>query len=145
VASRPIAAKAALRIFQNRARSAASAATRTSVAPASAQKRSMSANCASTSWAEPSSSTSSAAPASVGQPAWAAISAASMESVSIISIAAGTTPRPTIAETASPAASGDGKKAARVRIVSGTGITRSQIFVTTASVPSEPTSAASRS
>ena len=54
-------------------------------------------------------------------------------------------PPETIADTASPASPVCSKKATSVRTVSGFGITRSQIFVATPSVPSEPTKAPSRS
>ena len=64
---------------------------------------------------------------------------------SIISIAPGTMPACTIADTAVPAARVESKNATRVRVVSGTGTTRSQIFVAMPSVPSEPTNAPSRS
>ena len=142
---RPMAAKAALRARQKRWRSASSRAIRTSVAPASVQKRSTSSKRASHSRSEPSSSTSSAAPASSGKPAWAIGSAAWMARLSIISIAPGTTPARVMADTASPACSGESKKATSVRTASGTGTTRRVILVTSASVPSEPTSAPSRS
>lgn len=64
---------------------------------------------------------------------------------SIISIAAGIRPAPTISETASPAALVESKKATSVRTLSGAGSTRSQIFVATPNVPSEPTKAPIRS
>jgi len=64
---------------------------------------------------------------------------------SIISIAAGVIPAATISETTSPAALVSSKKATSVSTCSGAGTTRNVIFVTTASVPSEPTSAPRRS
>src|SRR3954452_17301016 len=64
-----------------------------------------------------------------------------MASSSIISIAPGTTPLVTISPTASPAARVESKNATSVLTVSGTGTTRSQAFVATPSVPSEPTNA----
>ena len=87
----------------------------------------------------------SAAPASVGKPAPTACSAAWIVSVSIISIAPGTTPPETISETVSPASPVVAKNATIVLTVSGTGMTRSVIFVQIPSVPSEPTNAPSRS
>jgi hypothetical protein len=86
-----------------------------------------------------------AAPASAGQPACAIFSEASIVRRSIISIAPGTTPAETIAETACPAALGEAKNATSVRTASGAGTTRSVIFVATPSVPSEPTKTPCRS
>ena len=63
----------------------------------------------------------------------------------MISIAPGTIPAETMSETVCPAAVVVSKKATRVRTLSGAGITRSQIFVATPSVPSEPTKAPARS
>jgi hypothetical protein len=68
-----------------------------------------------------------------------------MARLSIISIAPGTTPAATIADTASPAAVVESKKATSVLTASGRGTTRSVIAVATPSVPSEPTNAPSRS
>ena len=65
--------------------------------------------------------------------------------MSIISIAPGTTPPETISETVSPASPVVAKNATIVFTVSGTGMTRSVIFVQIPSVPSEPTNAPSRS
>src|SRR5665811_1881285 len=112
---RPTAAKADLRPFQNSARSASSAAMRISNAPLSRQNASTSSNWWATSAAGPSSSTMSTAPAPPGYPQWTAASAASIASASIISIAAGMTPAPMIADTAAPAWSVCGKAASRVR------------------------------
>src|SRR3954466_7712252 len=67
-----------------------------------------------------------------------------MASLSIISMAPGTTPLVTISPTASPAACVESKNATSVLTVSGTGTTRSHAFVATPSVPSEPTTAPSR-
>ena len=68
-----------------------------------------------------------------------------MASPSIISIAAGVIPAETISDTTSPASDVLSKNATMVSTWSGAGTTRSVILVTTASVPSEPTSAPSRS
>ena len=65
--------------------------------------------------------------------------------LSIISIAPGTTPPETISETVSPASLVVSKNATIVLTASGTGTTRSVIFVQMPSVPSEPTKAPSRS
>ena len=134
-----------MRIFQKSWRSASSRATRMSFEPASSHIRSMSPKRASHSCSGPSSSTSSAAPASVGQPAWPICSEAPIERLSIISIAPGTTPAETIADTAWPAWPGESKKATSVRTDSGVGTTRTVIFVATPSVPSEPTNTPHRS
>ncbi len=72
-------------------------------------------------------------------------SAASIAFSSIISIAAGTIPRCTISDTASPASLVQSKKATSVFVVSGEGTIRSHTFVATPSVPSDPTNAPSRS
>ena len=72
-------------------------------------------------------------------------SAARIERLSIISIAPGTIPADTIADTTSPASEVESKKATSVRTDSGAGTTRSTIFVATPSVPSEPTNAPTRS
>ena len=97
----------------------------------------------------PSSSISSAAlrvcPSAPTQPAPAISSEARIESSSIISIAAGTTPSSTTLETTSPAARAESKKATSVRTASGVGMTRSQTFVAIPSVPSDPTNAPTRS
>ena len=50
-----------------------------------------------------------------------------------------------MSDTVCPACAAESKKATRVRTLSGVGITRSQIFVATPSVPSEPTKAPVRS
>ncbi len=68
-----------------------------------------------------------------------------MASASIISIAAGITPAPMIAETAAPATSVSGKAASRVRTSSGVRVSRTVTSVAMPRVPSEPTSAPSRS
>ena len=68
-----------------------------------------------------------------------------MARASIISIAAGTTPAPMIADTAPPASSVDGNAASSVRTVSGARISRTVTSVAMPSVPSEPTNAPSRS
>ena len=81
----------------------------------------------------------------VGKLGWTAASAASMVSRSIISTAAGTMPQPMIADTASPASSIEAKPASSVSTASGRRRRRSVAFVTTASVPSDPTSTPSRS
>ena len=141
---RPMAGNAALRIFQNRARSASSRAMRTSSEPQRSQTATTSSKRASHSFSEPSSSTSSAAARS-SQPAPAICSEASIVFASIISIAPGTMPPWTISDTASPAACVESKNATSVLTASGDGTTRSQTFVATPSVPSEPTNAPSRS
>ena len=64
-----------------------------------------------------------------------------MDRLSIISIAPGTMPADTIADTTSPASAVESKKATSVRTASGAGTTRSMILVATPSVPSEPTNA----
>src|ERR671932_968246 len=142
---RPIAGNAALRVFQNSWRSVSSRATRTSSDPHASQIFTTSSKRASHSSSAPSSSTSRAAPRPTGYPALAICSLASIASLSIISIAPGTTPLVTISPTASPAACVESKNATSVFVVSGTGTTRSQAFVATPSVPSEPTNAPSRS
>ena len=63
----------------------------------------------------------------------------------MISIAPGTIPAATMSDTVCPACPAESKNATRVRTLSGVGITRSQIFVATPSVPSEPTNAPMRS
>ncbi len=68
-----------------------------------------------------------------------------MASASIISIAAGTTPAPMIAETASPPASIEPNAASRVCTVSGSLVSRTVTLVVMPRVPSEPTKAPSRS
>ena len=68
-------------------------------------------------------------------------SAAWIERLSIISIAAGTMPAETIPDTTSPAWVGESKKATSVRTASGAGMTRRMALVATPSVPSEPTKA----
>lgn len=68
-----------------------------------------------------------------------------MDSASIISIAAGTTPAEMIAETASPALSMVSKAASSVSTFSGRRVSRTVILVVMPSVPSEPTNAPSRS
>ncbi len=134
-----------MRIFQKSWRSASSRATRMSSEPDSSHMRSTSPKRASHSCSGPSSSTSSAAPASVGHPAWPICSDAPIERLSIISMAPGTIPADTISETTSPAWLVESKNATSVRTDSGFGTTRSQTFVATPRVPSEPTNAPSRS
>ena len=69
-----------------------------------------------------------------------------MASSSIISMAPGHDAAPARSrETASPASRVESKNATSVLTASGEGTTRSQIFVATPSVPSEPTNAPSRS
>jgi hypothetical protein len=74
-----------------------------------------------------------------------ALSAARIERLSIISMAAGTIPAATIADTTAPASAVESKKATWVLTVSGTGMTRSVTLVVTPSVPSEPTNTPTRS
>ena len=104
-----MAAKAALRAFQIRARSSSVSAIRTPVAPLVSQKRITSSKRASHSDSDPSSSTISRAPASSGFPACVAASVAAMASLSMISMAPGTTPADTTSETTCPASSGVSK------------------------------------
>ena len=80
-----------------------------------------------------------------GNPGLTAASAARIVVRSIISIAAGMMPAPMTSETAFPAASVESNAASRVRTDSGRRSSRSVTFVTTARVPSEPTSTPSRS
>jgi hypothetical protein len=115
------------------------------VAPLRSQIATTSSKRASHSACEPSSSMISAAPASVGKPAPTACSAAWIVSVSIISIAPGTTPPETISDTVSPAVLVVSKNATIVLTASASGMTRSVIFVQMPSVPSEPTKTPSRS
>ena len=63
----------------------------------------------------------------------------------MISMAPGTMPSDTMADTTSPASAVESKKATTVRTASGEGTTRSVILVATPSVPSEPTKAPTRS
>ena len=130
-----------MRIRQMSARSSADPATCTFRASCAAQIACTCSNCVSHSLSAPSSSMTSAAPTSVGQPAPAIASLAWMVRLSIISIAAGTTPPVTTSETTSPAARGVGKNATSVRTASGDGMIRTVISVVTPSVPSEPTNA----
>lgn len=68
-----------------------------------------------------------------------------MASASIISIAAGTMPAEMIAEVAAPAWSVDSKPTRMVRTSSGSRTSRTVVAVTMPRVPSEPTTAPSRS
>ena len=68
-----------------------------------------------------------------------------MASASIISIAAGMTPAPMMADTAAPAASVSSKAASSVLTASGDRVSRTVTSVAMPSVPSEPTSTPSRS
>ena len=68
-----------------------------------------------------------------------------MDRLSIISIAPGTMPSDTMADTTSPASEVESKNATSVRTAWGTGTTRSVILVATPRVPSEPTNAPTRS
>ena len=101
-------------------------------------------NCAATSPAGPSSSTISTASAS-GNPGLTAASAARIVVRSIISMAAGMMPAAMTSETAFPAASVESNAASRVRTDSGRRSSRRVTLVTTARVPSDPTSTPSRS
>ena len=87
----------------------------------------------------------STAPAPGGYPQWTAASAASIARASIISIAAGTTPAPMIADVAAPAWSVVPNPASSVRTVSGSRTSRTVTSVAMPSVPSEPTNVPSRS
>ena len=86
----------------------------------------------------PSTSINNAAPTS-GQSSPVAALAATMASVSIISIAAGTIPDSMMALTAFPASVVEGKVAKKVRVASGLRSIRSTTSVTMASNPSLPT------
>ena len=109
-----MAGKAALRVRHSSSRSASSPATRMSRPPWRSQIATSSSKRASHSARGPSSSTSSAAWQSSGKPAPDICSEHSMASASIISIAPGTTPAATIADTVSPASAIESKKAANV-------------------------------
>ena len=129
-------------------RSSSSVGTRTSIAPARAAIASASRAVCSTSACGPSTSISSAAPMPgqrSSQSTPTALTAASIARRSIISIAAGTMPPPMISETQRPASSVDGNAARNVRVASGRRRMRSTTSVTTASVPSLPTSTPRRS
>ena len=109
----PIAANAAFRPFQMRARCSSVRATSIVVAPARRQMSSTMPNSARTSASGPSSSTISTVSAG-GKPGCTAASAAWIASASIISIAAGMIPAPMISETAAPPASIVAKAASSV-------------------------------
>ena len=89
------------------ARCTGSSAALISRAPAFSHSDRTVASSASTSAAGPSSSTRSTAAAPSGYPQCTAASAASMDSASIISIAAGTIPAPMMSVTARPPASSE--------------------------------------
>ncbi len=74
-----------------------------------------------------------------------AASAASIARASIISIAAGTMPEEMIADVAAPAWSVDSKPTRIVRTSSGSRTSLTVVEVTIPSVPSEPTTAPTRS
>ena len=126
-----------------RARSSLLRAIWISVPPVRRQMASTIWNSPSTSDCAPSSSTISTASA-FGKFGWTAASAASIVSLSIISTAAGMMPAEMISDTAAPAASVDSNAARIVFTDSGTRRIRNVTFVTTASVPSDPTSAPSK-
>ena len=68
-----------------------------------------------------------------------------MARASIISIAAGMTPAPMIADTAAPASSVVAKAASRVRTASGVRVSFTVTWVAMPRVPSDPTKAPNRS
>ena len=74
-----------------------------------------------------------------------AASAASMDSASIISIAAGTMPAAMMSDTARPPSLVVAYAASSVCTTSGSGISLTTTLVTMPSVPSEPVNAPSRS
>ena len=80
-----------------------------------------------------------------GKFGWTAASAASMVTRSIISTAAGMMPAPMMPDTAFPAASVESNAASSVSTAAGLRSRLRTTFVTTASVPSDPTSTPSRS
>ena len=141
---RPTAAKALLRPFHISSRSAASFGTRISSAPALRASSMAFADVCSHSAATPSTSIKSAAPTS-GQSTPVAALAATMASVSIISIAAGTIPEAMMALTAFPASVVEGKVAKNVRVASALRRIRSTTSVTIPSSPSLPTTTPVRS
>ena len=95
--------------------------------------------------AGPSTSISSTAPASSGSPRWSQSSTSAVVCWSMISIAAGTMPAAMVAETVRHASTMVAKSNSMVLTAAGRGSSRTQISVTTASVPSLPTITESRS
>src|SRR5207247_1446722 len=146
-ASGPPLTAASLRPRRSRSRARASSAARTERAAWSLTMASaLAASAATESSTRPSSSTSSTAAASRGYPAaYTESSTAWMQERSIISSAAGTSPAPMIADTASPAARSEVKSASSVRTARGRGTSRTVMRVATPKLPSEPTNRETRS